>query len=131
MTDVAINLTRLCLSQKPNFLLFVGTAGSYGEKKIFDITPAVVFLPILIYYLVKAKWRFIYFPLLQIVVIVFWVGAIFLFFPVLLILFALTFVGVTVEGVFSETKYRCPSCGREYSRDGKCPYCGRAVDAEY
>jgi nucleoside phosphorylase len=37
MTDVAINLTRLCLSQKPNFLLFVGTAGSYGEKKIFDI----------------------------------------------------------------------------------------------
>jgi len=37
MTDVAINLTRLCFSQKPNFLLFVGTAGSYGEKKIFDI----------------------------------------------------------------------------------------------
>ena len=37
MTDVAINLTRLCLSQKPKFLLFVGTAGSYGEKKIFDI----------------------------------------------------------------------------------------------
>ena len=37
MTDVAINLTRLCLSQKPNFILFVGTAGSYGEKKVFDI----------------------------------------------------------------------------------------------
>ena len=37
MTDVAINLTRLCLSQKPKFLLFVGTAGSYGEKEIFDI----------------------------------------------------------------------------------------------
>ena len=37
MTDVAINLTRLCLSQKPKFILFVGTAGSYGEKKIFDI----------------------------------------------------------------------------------------------
>ena len=37
MTDVAMNLTRLCLSQKPKFLLFVGTAGSYGEKKIFDI----------------------------------------------------------------------------------------------
>ena len=37
MTDVAINLTRLCLFQKPKFLLFVGTAGSYGEKKIFDI----------------------------------------------------------------------------------------------
>ena len=37
MTEVAINLTRLCLSQKPKFILFVGTAGSYGEKKIFDI----------------------------------------------------------------------------------------------
>ncbi len=37
MTDVAINLTRLCLSQKPEFIFFVGTAGSYGEKKVFDI----------------------------------------------------------------------------------------------
>jgi len=37
MTDVAINLTRLCLSQKPKFLLFVGTAGSYGEKRVFEI----------------------------------------------------------------------------------------------
>ncbi len=37
MIDVAINLTRLCLSQKPKFILFVGTAGSYGEKKVFDI----------------------------------------------------------------------------------------------
>ena len=37
MTDVAINLTRLCLSQKPKFILFVGTAGSYGEKKVFEI----------------------------------------------------------------------------------------------
>jgi len=37
MTDVAINLTRLCLSQRPKFILFVGTAGSYGEKKVFDI----------------------------------------------------------------------------------------------
>lgn len=37
MTDVAINLTKLCLSEKPKFLFFVGTAGSYGEKKFFDI----------------------------------------------------------------------------------------------
>ena len=37
MTDVAINLTKLCLSEKPKFLFFVGTAGSYGEKKVFDI----------------------------------------------------------------------------------------------
>jgi len=37
MTDVAINLTKLCMSEKPKFLYFVGTAGSYGEKKVFDI----------------------------------------------------------------------------------------------
>ena len=37
MTDVAINLTRLCVTQKPEFIFFVGTAGSYGEKRIFDI----------------------------------------------------------------------------------------------
>lgn len=37
MIDVAMNLTRLCISKKPAFLFFVGTAGSYGEKKIFDI----------------------------------------------------------------------------------------------
>ncbi len=37
MTDVAINLTRICLLTPPEFILFVGTAGSYGQKKIFDI----------------------------------------------------------------------------------------------
>ncbi len=33
----AINLTRLCLFDKPDFLLFIGSAGSYGEHNIFDI----------------------------------------------------------------------------------------------
>ena len=37
LIEVAMNLTKLCLSKKPEFLFFVGTAGSYGEKKIFDI----------------------------------------------------------------------------------------------
>jgi len=37
MIDVSINLTKLCMEKKPPFLFFVGTAGSYGEKKIFDI----------------------------------------------------------------------------------------------
>jgi len=37
MMEVAINLTRLCETKKPDYILFVGTAGSYGEKKIFDI----------------------------------------------------------------------------------------------
>ena len=37
LIDVASELTKLCLLDKPTFLFFVGTAGSYGEKKIFDI----------------------------------------------------------------------------------------------
>lgn len=37
LIETSINLTRLCLFDKPEFLLFVGTAGSYGEKNIFDI----------------------------------------------------------------------------------------------
>lgn len=37
LIEVTMNLTKLCLSQKPEFLFFVGTAGSYGEKKLFDI----------------------------------------------------------------------------------------------
>lgn len=37
LVETAMNLTRLCLFDKPEFLLFVGSAGSYGDKKIFDI----------------------------------------------------------------------------------------------
>ena len=37
MIETAMNLTRLCLFDKPEFLLFVGSAGSYGEANIFDI----------------------------------------------------------------------------------------------
>lgn len=37
LIESAINLTRRCLFDKPDFLLFIGTAGSYGEHNIFDI----------------------------------------------------------------------------------------------
>ncbi len=37
LIETAMNLTRLCMFDKPEFLLFVGTAGSYGDAKIFDI----------------------------------------------------------------------------------------------
>ncbi len=37
LVDVAINLTRKCLFDKPDFILFIGSAGSYGEHDIFDI----------------------------------------------------------------------------------------------
>lgn len=37
LVESSMNITRLCLFDKPEFLLFIGTAGSYGEAKIFDI----------------------------------------------------------------------------------------------
>jgi len=37
LIEIAMNLTRACLFDKPEFLLFVGTAGSYGDSNIFDI----------------------------------------------------------------------------------------------
>ncbi|MDD5157744.1 purine-nucleoside phosphorylase [Sulfurimonas sp.] len=37
LIESAMNLTRLCLFDKPEFLFFIGSAGSYGELKIFDI----------------------------------------------------------------------------------------------
>lgn len=37
LVEMSMNLTRLCLFDKPEFLLFIGSAGSYGEKNIFDI----------------------------------------------------------------------------------------------
>ncbi len=37
LINSAINLTRLCIMNPPEFILFVGTAGSYGKYNIFDI----------------------------------------------------------------------------------------------
>ena len=37
MIESAINLTRMCLFDKPDYLLFVGSAGTYGNHQIFDI----------------------------------------------------------------------------------------------
>ena len=37
LIETAMNLTRACLFDKPEFLLFVGSAGSYGKANIFDI----------------------------------------------------------------------------------------------
>ncbi len=37
LIDSAINLTRLCLFDKPEYILFIGSAGSYGKYDIFDI----------------------------------------------------------------------------------------------
>ena len=37
LIDMSINLTKLCMVNPPEFIFFVGSAGSYGEHKIFDI----------------------------------------------------------------------------------------------
>ncbi|OQX74942.1 MAG: purine-nucleoside phosphorylase [Campylobacteraceae bacterium 4484_4] len=37
LVESAINLTRLALFDPPEYLLFIGTAGSYGKCKLFDI----------------------------------------------------------------------------------------------
>ena len=37
LVESAMNLTRLALFDKPEFLLFIGSAGSYGAHTIFDI----------------------------------------------------------------------------------------------
>ncbi len=37
MIESAITLTQLCIQEKPEEVLFVGTAGSYGKHEIFDI----------------------------------------------------------------------------------------------
>ena len=35
LVEMSMNLTRLCMFDKPEFLLFIGTAGSYGHQNIF------------------------------------------------------------------------------------------------
>jgi len=38
LIEMSINLTKLCMSKNPPaFIFFVGTAGSYGKHKMFDI----------------------------------------------------------------------------------------------
>jgi nucleoside phosphorylase len=37
LVESAINLSRLALFNKPEFLIFIGSAGSYGKYKPFDI----------------------------------------------------------------------------------------------
>jgi len=37
LIESAINLTRLCLFDKPDLIIFIGSAGSYGRVSLFDI----------------------------------------------------------------------------------------------
>ncbi len=37
LIESAMNMTRICLFDKPEYILFIGSAGSYGDHNIFDI----------------------------------------------------------------------------------------------
>jgi len=37
LIESAMNLTRICLFDKPDYIIFVGSAGSYGKYNLFDI----------------------------------------------------------------------------------------------
>jgi len=37
LIDMSINLTRECLLNRPSSIIFIGSAGSYGNRDIFDI----------------------------------------------------------------------------------------------
>ncbi|MGB3750100.1 MAG: purine-nucleoside phosphorylase [Arcobacteraceae bacterium] len=37
LIECAMNLTKICISDKPDSIIFVGSAGSYGKNEIFDI----------------------------------------------------------------------------------------------
>ena len=42
LIESAINLTRICLFNRPDYLLFIGSSGSYGNYKIFDIVESSI-----------------------------------------------------------------------------------------
>ena len=37
LIESSMNLTRICMFDKPDYIIFIGTAGSYGNYKLFDI----------------------------------------------------------------------------------------------
>ena len=37
LVESAINLTKICLFNRPEYILFIGSAGSYGKYNIFDV----------------------------------------------------------------------------------------------
>lgn len=100
----------------------------YLTKSKFDLTPFIALLPILIYYLVKARWRIVLIPFILAVVYAFWLGAIFVFFPVVLLWGVLLILGVGASTLTETTRYRCPNCNQEVNHGSNCPYCGTVLE---
>ncbi|WP_456322324.1 phosphorylase family protein [Hydrogenimonas sp.] len=56
LCESAVNLTRLALMSPPEFLLFIGSAGSYGNHDIFDIVESKAASQIELSYLMKKSY---------------------------------------------------------------------------
>ena len=56
LTQSAMNLTRIVLYTKPEYLIFIGSAGSYGEYTIGDIVEATAASNIEFSYWAKASY---------------------------------------------------------------------------
>jgi len=56
LCESAVNLTRLVLMNPPEFLLFVGSAGSYGNHQLFDIVESKAASQIELSYLLKKSY---------------------------------------------------------------------------
>ncbi|MCF6200734.1 MAG: purine-nucleoside phosphorylase [Hydrogenimonas sp.] len=56
LCESAINLTRLVMMQQPEFLLFVGSAGTYGRHEILDIVESKAACQIELSYLMKKSY---------------------------------------------------------------------------
>jgi hypothetical protein len=101
------------------------SAGSPGGR--IDITAPAGILLAWVYFLVKAGWRVLYFPLLQAMLLLFLFGAFCLFIPALLVIAAMMIFGVGLAGLASGDSYTCSGCGRRYSTTGRCRYCNTQV----
>jgi len=56
LCESAVNLTRLALMNPPEFLLFIGSAGSYGKFNIFDIVESKAASQIELSFLLKKSY---------------------------------------------------------------------------
>ena len=56
LVQSAINMTRLCLFNPPKYILFVGSAGTYGKHNIFDIIESKVASQIELSFLLKKSY---------------------------------------------------------------------------
>ncbi len=56
LCESAVNLTRLALMQPPEFILFVGSAGTYGRHEIFEIVESKAACQIELSYLQKQSY---------------------------------------------------------------------------